>query len=312
MKRIGTLLTIIISILAILVPIAWNIWQTRTKLELRLVASSSFSAPSDQSFRKDLMVSFRSQKVDNLAKYRFSLVNTGTNIIDKSAVREFPGFPIPDKARVLYASVSDTKPDGIVAQIRLEPTNAVSVEFDFLNPSDSVNFDMYFDGQLPDVLRPSGRIKGVKSVEFVDMTVPTFDKRVVLGYTHFQEVVTRITAALLTGSIALVLFRFILPRRRRRQELLAKPELLTDLRTSDDLKKFVNTFLDFTPKFVRRQLVEKIDQIDLTRVENVELIHDEIAAYYLKFAKHEIPMVVGGLLGGLVSIVLSFMKLFTE
>jgi hypothetical protein len=84
------------------------------------------------------------------------------------------------------------------------------------------------------------------------------------------------------------------------------------LRTSDDLAAFVNTFLNFTPKFVRRRLVEKINRIDLTREANVEAIHEEIAAHCLRFAKYEIPALVGGFLGGLGTTVVAFWKLFSD
>lgn len=307
----STLLTMFLTVVGIAVPIVWSNWQARTGLELRLVAATSFSAPADESFRKDLVVSFRGKEVKNLAKYRFSLVNTGANPIDKSAVKDFPKLLIPEQARLLQALVAATRPDGIVAQVRLESPPAVSVEFDLLNPSDSIDFDVYIDGQLPGAQRPSGRIRGVTQVKYVDLTLPSFDKRILAGYSRYQNVATPIFSVILTGTLVIALIQFALPRRRRRQELLAKPDLLSDARTSDDLAAFVNTYLDFAPKFVSRRLVERINRIDLTQEANVNAVHEEIAMYLMRFAQYDISGLVGGIIGGLAVTAVSFGKLFS-
>lgn len=310
MSRLLTIVTIVLTIIGIITPIAWSIIEKNTSLSINLLTATPIAGINEGELNNDLVVTFRGEKIVNLVKYEFSLINSGSQPIDASSVKVFPNISFPSKNKLLHVTISHTLPPSVPSTISVsQPSQKITIQFDLLNQGDLINIIVYSDGELTTDYDTSARIVGLKELEYNNFSGPSTNQKLVSGYERFQELVTPIFSVALTGLIVLVLIRFSIPRSKCRKALLKNPELLISLNTQDGLVSFIQDNLFYYPRSVRNELIQSVNNSKIEEDIVLGALHEKLASYIFKFSAQEIPAMVGGAIGAGGVTVIAFMKL---
>jgi hypothetical protein len=196
-----TLLGLLIAALAIVVPIIWDRYRTKTAVELRWLGTAPLV---DESVAPDkLQVFYDGKPIKSVAQFQFAIVNAGRTPIrgvdfitpitvtflqqawttfkgvayvatseDKSGNLSSLAALGSARADILDVRVTRTQPSGVDVSASIDPDRtALRLKSTLLNPGDSVEISAVVAGSSTTQLEASGRIVGVPSI-LVDKQPP--------------------------------------------------------------------------------------------------------------------------------------------
>lgn len=167
------LITLVTSILFGVLTIIFFIKSRRTTA-LAVIKSQNLSVISiSEEIREEVKIYFAEVPVKDLCKIQIILKNSGTLPIKYDDVIEPITFSIPKEASFLKWYVSEREPQEL--QIGLTPTknNKIVCKFKLLNQGDEVTINFLCKNNEKGDLETKGRIKGVKEIKQLDMSLKT-------------------------------------------------------------------------------------------------------------------------------------------
>lgn len=163
---------IVVGILGIFGPIAWDLYKTKTELEIR---ASELSVIIGGSARVEgLSVQYRGESLDRLAKATVLVTNTGrTPILQKDVVRPLTISFSPD-SNVVDAQVDNLSPAGLQADLIYDRAgNKITISAPLLNPGDRISLAILLKSQKLD-FDATARISGLSTLSISkDFTSPS-------------------------------------------------------------------------------------------------------------------------------------------
>ena len=234
---------LVVAILGIGTPILWDWFQSRRSLEVRIV--SYISLLETDPIVDGVVVSYKGNQIDNLTKYVLRVSNTGSQPISEDEVISFPKIAFQGAAKVISTEVIHVDPTGLAASLETDADKkTVKAGFQLLNPTDYFELAIYIDGPSKSAPKVSGRIKGIKTLNVVDLTesIPdaTESRRqrgwafyTVGGFTIFGYLVC-------FAMLAELKQQFFLKRRLRNE-----PSFLDALQTRSEFEEFILGNMDF-------------------------------------------------------------------
>lgn len=170
---------IFLPLLIILIPlvgaICWDLYSTKMALEIRLI--NSITLVEEDPIIEELTILYENKHIKNLTKMQFSLINTGRNSIVKDEIKSPITIEFPEKANILVAKSIFSDPQNIVHKIEIDDTaSKIYISFSLLNPTDFIEFHVYFAGANNMAPVVTARIKGIKSIHFKDYRSEYSDK----------------------------------------------------------------------------------------------------------------------------------------
>jgi hypothetical protein len=216
-----TLAGLVFAGLGIVVPIVWDIYKGRSKLELQQLPSITLvenRGPSDE-----ITILYRGKKIRQLTKATFVLVNSGRTAILKEHLISPPTIRFTDGSEILDAHVDDQSPPSLGVQCQIDDSRmAASLTFPLLNPGDRAIISLTVSGSASE-FSPSARIVNINQLTFVNRSNESARKSVrwpayvVAPFTLFSLILTAI------------LFREF-PSQRRIRKLVYSGKFTDDLR----------------------------------------------------------------------------------
>lgn len=240
MKRLLPIFILIVSIIGILAPIAWNYYIGKKTLEVRIM--SIISLLERDPILDELKIFYKGRTITNLTKMQFTVINTGRQPISEEEVKAFPTINFGPEREVLVTKIIRSDPPNVRCIIAESP-NKITLRFSLLNPADFVEFSVYFEGSVEKSPTVDARIKGIKQIDVFDKTIEPIRPRLRLGWgTYVVGFFTFILSAL---------FPFARKDRRvqiRTRKFLAdNPHLLEQMTESSEFEGFIGKNLAFLP-----------------------------------------------------------------
>jgi len=153
---------LVIGILGVAGPIAWDFYKTRTELEVRV---SGYTILIGNNIKLDgLSVQYKGEKLDQLAQATVSLTNIGrTPIVEKDVIQPITIAFTPD-TKVVEVRVDSVTPSDLVAHIAFDRANgSATIAAPLLNPGDKINIGVIASSEHFD-FSVAARIAGLSSV----------------------------------------------------------------------------------------------------------------------------------------------------
>lgn len=175
--------SLIVALLGIGVPIIWDIYKSKSLLELDLISKSAVVSRSENI--DGLKILFRDQPVQNLTRYDFILTNSGKIPISEKDVVEKPTISFGANSLVLDAIMKNVSPKNLKAECEISATKtATSIAFPLLNSGDSIHFSLLVDGTSPQ-FTAAARIANIRELSFRDRTKESDDTKPRLRTTFY-------------------------------------------------------------------------------------------------------------------------------
>jgi hypothetical protein len=204
-ERFGliTVLGLALASLGIIAPIAWDLYRSRTALEVQLVRSSTIVA-SAKGIDK-LRFIYDSVNVPELSRLDIAIVNAGRTPIVQSQFVSPLILTLRD-GRIIDVAVSGTEPPGVAVQYSLKYNNtSIQVSTPLLNARDAVYLTLLTTKADPVLAVSGGRITGVRAVVLRDQREPLITRpapRLTWSF-YFVAVMTALLILLLAVGIHL-------------------------------------------------------------------------------------------------------------
>lgn len=154
---------IIIGILGVIGPIAWDYYKTKSEVELRVIERSVIISKPKK--LEGLLITYRGEALEELSKTAFSFINTGRTPILKKDIAMPISIQFSKESNVLDAKIEELYPKDLGASIQFnrEPPS-IMLEFPLLNPGDRIDFSILARKDNID-FSAGGRIAGVSSLK---------------------------------------------------------------------------------------------------------------------------------------------------
>ncbi len=249
MKRILSILALVVTLLAILTPILWTYYVGRRALEARIL--SSISLLEKDPILDELTISYRDKVVTNITKTRFFVINTGKTPITEDEVKAFPTIDFGQEAEILDTKILRTDPPNIVCNIMADQhLGKVTLRFRLLNPTDFVDFSVYVTGPIEKSPTIDARIEGIKQISIVDKTAEQIEApRRTVWPVYIASVFI-----VFFGILILFAVKEILSQRRTRNLLTGNPHLLEAMTDKSQFKTFITDRMGFIAEKQREEL----------------------------------------------------------
>lgn len=286
------ILGIVVGIMGVGGPIAWDYFKTKTEIEVRV---AQLTPIVERKNRVDgLVVTYGGQEVEELSRVLITVRNIGRTSVLKKDIVDPITLSFGAGARILDAKIEQVHPLNLQATLQFDrQKREVIVEFPLLNPGDSVH--VLLVGQVdPGKVSPRARIAGVESVTYVEYEPPTLP----------EPQMSKPALYTVAGFSLLMLFGgaggIVESRKERRIRKLAQGEgqLFPALPTRTETKGYLEELLSFTAENERRPVTDLLDSLPET--ENFANAHRErIEAEVrrlLKYHTPDLPMAIAALL----------------
>lgn len=159
-----TIVGLVFAAVGIVAPIAWDWWSSSSNITLtELQAASLVEKKADV---KGLEVLYDGKVVENLSRILFRLENTGRIPIVESDLIEPPVVELATGV-ILNSAIESVKPSNLKAAVTSK-SNIVQLNFQLLNPGDSITFSILTDAPTPKFVA-SARIKNISELKIVRM-----------------------------------------------------------------------------------------------------------------------------------------------
>lgn len=156
-----TLVSLVIAILGVVVPIAWDYYSGRKGVSLTLASHSQII--SSNASVDGLEIIYKGTKLSSLSKMTFLVENTGSKPILASDVVSPIKIETTENSNILDVIVESKKPENLEVMIT-NSSRSVEVGFSLLNPTDTILFSLLVDS-LDKEFKATTRIAGVKDLK---------------------------------------------------------------------------------------------------------------------------------------------------
>ena len=166
-ERLGlTIFGIVVAIVGIIVPIAWDHYKSRSALELQHLATITLVEKTEGLDK--LKILYDGRPITSVSRLTFALVNSGRTPIRKEDLVLAPTLRFTNTVELLEFHTERLVPNNLQVDSDLNATNlTLSLSFPLLNPSDLVQFSVLVAGRPPSY-EASARIVGVNSLTVID------------------------------------------------------------------------------------------------------------------------------------------------
>jgi len=169
---IGTLISILVAVISIILSVHFYKKSKRTaRLALAfspptwLVNVDRDAAGRDIDKEADrILISYDGNRVRNAFIVQGRVINRGNTPLKEQDVHRPLTFSFAEGAQLLSAAISDANPIGLDADIEIVNASSARLNFDLLNPGDTVLVTFVSTGKRK-TPTPSARIEGVSRLE---------------------------------------------------------------------------------------------------------------------------------------------------
>jgi len=141
-----TLVGLFLAGLGIIVPILWDVYKGRAKLELQQLPSVTLienKAASDE-----IKIIYKGEQIRQLTKLVFALVNTGRTAIVRDHLIAPPTISFSDDTEILDARVEERAPPSLDVKCDVDSSRkSASITFPLLNAGDRTTFALTVSGK---------------------------------------------------------------------------------------------------------------------------------------------------------------------
>lgn len=213
MREIWNVVSATAGVLAVALAL-FVFFQDRTdksqRLEVHQISRTTLVNPALSSPTRRVEISYNGRKISDYAVFQFRISNSGGQPI-RTADYEVPvTLNFGNVEQILWADQTSADPDALRIETQIK-SKVVQLSNVLLNPKDSVTLEVATvpePGKIPGA-EPSGRIAGVKKIDFV-LTVASTEPPL-----EFRDWVKAL--AYVQGFLVIVLLLFQLWMRRRLQ-----------------------------------------------------------------------------------------------
>lgn len=164
-------LTLLTSVLFGLLAVYFAI-RSRQVVALEVIKTQNISAVSIfEEVREEVKIYFAEVPVADLSKIQIILKNSGTLPIKYDDVIEPIVFSIPREASFLRWDISEKKPQDLQIDLRCSENNKIVCKFKLLNQGDEATINFLCRDNQKGHLVTDGRIKGVKKIKHLDISL---------------------------------------------------------------------------------------------------------------------------------------------
>lgn len=160
----SSVIGLVIAILGVVSPIAWD-WYTK-KSELTLLKGATVSLVEKKGTIDGLLVTYNGRGVDSVKKIIFTLKNTGRTPIIESDLVSLPTIKV-NGGDILQASIEQVFPNNIGAKLDSISDKNISIKFPLLNSGDFVVVGLLVSGEDPQFSAES-RVKNISELLVID------------------------------------------------------------------------------------------------------------------------------------------------
>lgn len=250
------LVSLIVAVVGICVPIAWDYWKNTTDLTVRQTGKLPLLI-EDRGLKK-LHIFYGTNEVTQITRFNFSLENTGrTPIRDRDIVIPIQ-ICISDGNSFIDASIDKVEPTSVAATACLTNNNQnLLVQFPLANPADKILFSALVNGSNP-VVTLQSRVVGVRDVRFSDETAQT--RKPVKWWSNLSLTVSIATAFLLA---LMKLARGELREAATAKLLIeADMERLSKFTKKSDFLNYINNRLDqYLEQSDKRKMMQEMETL---------------------------------------------------
>ena len=161
------LLTFSVTVIGIVVPLAWQSNLSSKGMELRLNSSTSLE-PASQIH--DLQLVLDGKKLDSPYSSSLELVNTGSKAVLSKDFDKPIEIVLEDGAQVITARITGTSPSEMPVEISTTE-HVVRIAPHLSNSGDSISLSIITSGKKP-AYSVRARIAGIQHVNYADLTLP--------------------------------------------------------------------------------------------------------------------------------------------
>ena len=142
-----TLIGLLLATVGLLIPIAWDYYRSRIRLELQHLTTSILVQPGANI--EGLHISFASQVIPSLSQLEFVLLNTGSRPIRGEDLVSRPTLRFVDGVELLDVATQSVVPDNLQHTLTMDSVDrSVTLDFPLMNPGDRVRFTVLATGPL--------------------------------------------------------------------------------------------------------------------------------------------------------------------
>lgn len=156
-----TFVSLVVAILGVVVPIAWDYYSGRKGVSLTL--ASHGQVISSNASVDGLEIIYKGTKLTSLSKMTFLVENTGSKPILASDVVSPIKIDTSEESNILDVIVESKKPENLEVMIT-SSSQSVEIKFSLLNPADTILFSLLVDS-LDKEFKATTRIAGVKDLD---------------------------------------------------------------------------------------------------------------------------------------------------
>lgn len=156
---------ILIGILGVIGPIAWDYYKTKSEIEFRVVENSVVIEKPQR--LEGLLITYAGEEVQELSKLTINVSNAGRTPILKKDIVQPLTLQFTPESKILETKVESSVPKDLTATIQLDRLKGVvSLDFPLMNPGDHFQIIALAKSVKPefDVM---GRIAGVGAFNIV-------------------------------------------------------------------------------------------------------------------------------------------------
>lgn len=237
---------IIIGVIGIVFPIAWDYYKTKSAVELQLTSFVTLVEKTDQLDK--LSITYNGENLNQISRADFVFINTGRIPILQIDLISPLQITFKQGVKILDVKIDSQKPANINAVVALDnQKNSITITFPLLNPDDYIRFSVLVDTKKPEY-ESSARIVGVSELISTNKVAETSKVTKSISWTVYP-------VGLIAGFFLLISFVSALP----------------NLRNEIRVRKLIGVNQFFIPK----------DQLPITYVEFIfnelrfAFIHDE-------------------------------------
>lgn len=246
---------VIVGVLGVIGPIAWDYYKTKSEIELQLVDLSPIIEKSKR--LEGLRITYAGEAVDELSRATFQIRNSGRTPILKKDVVSPLYIQLPQASKVIEAKIAETRPKNLDASVLFNKADGrITVEFALLNSGDVIRVSILT--QSTDVAFDAGaRIAGISNLVIApNATLGTKPTRSISWTVYAVGFFSLLMAV---GGIGLV--TMARTELRIKNAIRAKSFSLPALKSCDDVKRYIESSFDFATRDERAPLLKLLDSL---------------------------------------------------
>lgn len=155
-------LGIIIGVIGIAFPIAWDFYKTKSAVELQLTSFVTLVEKTDQLDK--LSITYNGENLNQISRADFVFINTGRMPILQNDIISPPQIIFKQGIKILDVKIDSQQPANMNAAITLDSQkNSITITFPLLNPNDFIRFSVLIDTKNLEY-ESNARIAGVSEL----------------------------------------------------------------------------------------------------------------------------------------------------